>query len=338
MAQIMPKAPKARVMPKAPKAKWLESPDNGRRVGGQALRTNAKSKVRRTVFDKRTPATMRAMSTEEYVASLVDRAASVPRWPLTAPACSGTSGGAVRLGSDCTGYSSEFLALKYSGVDVKTVFCAEIDPDKVVLLRRAHDMFGDTGFTFYRDIKERNNQDAPECDIFMTGAPCQAYSTAGRGAGLDDGKDRGVTIFYSLDYVRHKRPRLVIVENVRGLTFQRHAHVLTDILSILTNLGYKAKWRVLNTKDHGIPQSRPRLYIVAIRKDSCVGNFKWPTSVQSPGILRFLDAADTRSKSSLNQLSKTALDNVVYWRTAKQKSDNVRHSPEAVRLGRQRWQ
>ena len=64
--------------------------------------------------------------------------------------------------------------------------------------------------------------------------------------------------------MRHKRPKVVIIDKVRGLTSKRHKHVLQDILKVLAKLGYDTKWQVLNTKDHGIPQSRPRLYIVAI--------------------------------------------------------------------------
>ena len=114
--------------------------------------------------------------------------------------------------------------------------------------------------------------------MFITGAPCQAYSTAGRGAGLDDGKNRGVTIFYSLDYVRCKRPKVVVVENVRGLTFKKHQHILNDIIGVMKQLGYLTTWRVLNTRHHGIPQSRPRLYIVGIREDTCAHTFHWPWS------------------------------------------------------------
>jgi len=117
-----------------------------------------------------------------------------------------------RLGSDCAGYGSDYLALKLHGVKVETSFCAEIDPQKVALLHRVHDLYNDTDFVLHRDIKDRDNTATPRCDVFITGAPCQAYSTAGRGAGLDDGKERGVTIFYSVDYARCKRPKVVVVE------------------------------------------------------------------------------------------------------------------------------
>jgi len=212
--------------------------------------------------------------------------------------------------------------MQYVGLPVKTVFCSEIDPDKVVLLRRAHDMFDDNKFVLYPDIKQRDNTSAPECDIFVSGAPCQAYSAAGKGAGLDDMADRGITLFYSLDYVRHKKPPVVIIENVRGLTFKKHAHVLADVVSVLNMLGYKITKRVCNTRDHGIPQSRPRLYIIAIHKSCHVRKFPWPSPVKAPPLLRFVDNSKAK-KDTINDLGATALANVLYWRREKKQSDGI---------------
>ena len=81
---------------------------------------------------------------------------------------------------------------------------------------------------------------------------------------------------------------------------------------------------MLNTKDHGIPQSRPRLHIVAILPGEHNKNrFTWPKPVPSTGLLRFLDTKDTCSKASANDLAKTALDNVFFWRRAKPKKDGI---------------
>ena len=128
-------------------------------------------------------------SPRKYVEKLV-RASAGPRAPPAQDTVTERQS-VVRLGSDCAGYGSDYLALKLNGVKVETSFCAEIDPQKVALLHRVHDWYNDTDFLLYRDIKDRDNTAAPGCDVFITGAPCQAYSTAGRGAGLDDGKKSG---------------------------------------------------------------------------------------------------------------------------------------------------
>lgn len=262
-------------------------------------------------------------SPRKYVEKLV-RASAGPRAPPAQDTVTERQS-VVRLGSDCAGYGSDYLALKLNGVKVETSFCAEIDPQKVALLHRVHDWYNDTDFLLYRDIKDRDNTAAPGCDVFITGAPCQAYSTAGRGAGLDDGKNRGVTIFYSLDYVRCKRPKVVVVENVRGLTFKKHQHILNDIIGVMKQLGYLTTWRVLNTRHHGIPQSRPRLYIVGIREDTCAHTFHWPKPVpECPGLLlRFLNTDNRCSKSSINDLNTTMLANVLFWMREKERSDGV---------------
>jgi len=234
----------------------------------------------------------------------------------TAAAARGKAPEIIRLGSDCSGYGSEFLAMQFSGLRVKTVFCAEIDSNKVVLLRRTHRIFNDDNFVLYTDITQRDNSKAPECDIFISGAPCQVYAAAGRGAGLDDMKNRGITLFYSLDYIRRKRPRVVIIENVSTLTLRKYAHVLADICTVLARLGYKITKRVCNTRDHGIPQCRPRLYVIGIRKTCHARKFPWPKPVKAPSLLRFVD--DSRAKKfRINDLCETGLANVQYWRRKK---------------------
>ena len=80
----------------------------------------------------------------------------------------------------------------------------------------------------------------------------------------------------------------------------------------MKHLGYLTKWRVLNTRHHGIPQSRPRLYIVGIREDTCAHTFHWPKPVpECPGLLlRFLNTDNRCNKSNINDLNATLLDNV----------------------------
>ena len=226
----------------------------------------------------------------------------------------------LRLGSDCSGYGSEFLALIQIGLPVKTVFCSEIDANKVKMLNRMHAIHHDVDYHLYTDIKARDCSTAPECDIFVSGAPCQAFSSAGRGAGLDDLKDRGVTLFYSLDYVRHKRPKLVVIENVKGLTFKKHAHVLQSVIAILEGLKYIVDKHLVNTCNHGLPQNRPRLYIIAILASAKRHKLEWPMHVVEPDIARFLDLEQTGRKRDINTLNPVALGNIVHFRKNKEET------------------
>jgi site-specific DNA-cytosine methylase len=98
--------------------------------------------------------------------------------------------------------------------------------------------------------------------------------------------------------------------------------LVRDVVSVLNMLGYKITKRVCNTRDHGIPQSRPRLYIIAIRKSCHVRKFPWPSPVKAPPLLRFVDNSKAK-KDTINDLGATALANVLYWRREKKQSDGI---------------
>ena len=272
-------------------------------------KTTPKTKIRASPTHG-TCKTANGVINRRFVRKLVRSAASSSGTTSRDTPC----GGVVRLGSDCSGYGSEFLALKQCRLNVRTVFCAEIDAGKVQLLKRTHVIHNDLDYTLYNDIKTRDCASAPECDLFVSGAPCQAFSSAGKGAGLDDMMDRGVTLFHSLDYVRHKQPRVVVIENVRGLTFKKHASLLTSIVDLLRGLSYRVHAKVLNTCDHGIPQNRPRLYIVAILRSHMRHKFVWPAVVTEPALRRFLDVEHRGHKRDINQSSAIALGNIVHFR------------------------
>ena len=145
---------------------WLDDNDETPK-----LVSNCCARKQRTAKGKRSKHTVKKVKgSTTFVGKLLTVAAATPL--DGEPRCKAL--GVIRLGSDCSGYGSEFLAMKFSDLPVKTVFCSEIDPDKVVLLRRTHHVFKDEDFVLYPDITKRVNSKAPECDIFISGAPCQA--------------------------------------------------------------------------------------------------------------------------------------------------------------------
>ena len=80
---------------------------------------------------------------------------------------------------------------------------------------------------------------------------------------------------HSIDFIRCHLPTLVLAENVEAFS-KKHKQVMEEILEILRQLGYEVTWKVLNTKNYGIPQSRSRWYMVAVlatqvRNDRCLG-------------------------------------------------------------------
>jgi len=97
-------------------------------------------------------------------------------------------------------------------------------------------------------------------DIICGGFPCQAFSVAGKRRGFSD--TRGTLFFEIARAVKEIQPRLLLLENVRGLLSHEKGSTFATILSTLDELGYDAEWQVFNSKDHGVPQHRERVYIV----------------------------------------------------------------------------
>ena len=152
------------------------------------------------------------------------------------------------------------------------------------------------GHHIYEDIETREHAQAPGCDLYVAGWPCQGNSTAGKRRGFADTRSQ---IFHSVvAYIRCHTPRLVLLENVDNLLKVNGGRDFQTVVDVLRQLGsYNVHWEVLNTKEHGVPQNRPRVYFVYIRKDADQGTFAWPEPLGAPpGIDRFLDTREAVPK------------------------------------------
>jgi DNA (cytosine-5)-methyltransferase 1 len=114
--------------------------------------------------------------------------------------------------------------------------------------------------TNYGDITTINEKELPDFDLFVGGFPCQAFSVAGKRGGFSD--TRGTLFFDIARIVREKQPRLLLLENVKGLLSHDKGRTFYTIISTLDELGYDLQWQVLNSKNHGVPQNRERVFII----------------------------------------------------------------------------
>lgn len=96
---------------------------------------------------------------------------------------------------------------------------------------------------------------------------CQDISNAGLKKGIIKDKTRSGLLFYALDLIEEKKPKYAICENVKNLVGKNFKKDFDDLLNKLEELGYNNYWKVVNSKDHGIPQNRERVFVVSIRKD-----------------------------------------------------------------------
>jgi len=112
----------------------------------------------------------------------------------------------------------------------------------------------------YGSITDIDASTIPDFDLFVGGFPCQAFSIAGKRGGFED--TRGTLIYDVLRIVKEKHPRLVLLENVKGLLSHDSGRTFKTIITALAELGYAVEWQVLNAKDFGVPQNRERVFII----------------------------------------------------------------------------
>lgn len=97
-------------------------------------------------------------------------------------------------------------------------------------------------------------------DVICGGFPCQAFSIAGKRGGFSD--TRGTLFFEIARATEQIKPRILFLENVKGLLNHDEGRTFGTILNTLDELGYNAEWQVLNSKDFGVPQNRERVFII----------------------------------------------------------------------------
>lgn len=132
-----------------------------------------------------------------------------------------------------------------------------------------------------------------ELDLLSGGAPCQAFSYAGKRLGLEDA--RGTLFYHYALFLEKLQPKMFLFENVRGLLTHDHGKTYATMLDIFTRAGYTIDKQVLNAWNYGVPQKRERLITIGIRND-LVGKteYRFPKAHSYKPVLRdvLLDCPD----------------------------------------------
>ena len=116
------------------------------------------------------------------------------------------------------------------------------------------------------DARKIIPKELPDFDLLCAGFPCQTFSIAGRRLGFEE--SRGTLFFEIARIAKQKRPRLLLLENVKGLLSHDNGKTFAEILATLDELGYDAQWQVLNSK-YFVPQNRERIFIIANLREKC---------------------------------------------------------------------
>lgn len=167
--------------------------------------------------------------------------------------------GGIRLGFE--------QACEERGISTECVMTSEIKPYAVETLKHNHHHEN-----FVGDIFNVKNEDIPKFDFLFGGFPCQPFSSGGKRQGFAD--TRG-TLFFEIErIIKYHKPTGFILENVEGLVKHDLENkkdevgrtLSTIIYKLEKELGYVVSWKVLDSVDFGVPQSRKRVFIVGTRK------------------------------------------------------------------------
>lgn len=133
---------------------------------------------------------------------------------------------------------------------------------------------------FAGDITKVNAEDIPDFDILTGGFPCQPFSQAGLKKGFNE--TRGTLFFDIARIIKAKQPKAFFIENVRGLLNHDNGKTFATIKKVITeDLGYSFFYKVVKASDFGVPQHRPRLYMVGFRNKDIDFHFPEPTGLKT---------------------------------------------------------
>ncbi|HFU4567395.1 TPA: DNA (cytosine-5-)-methyltransferase [Bacillus cereus] len=202
--------------------------------------------------------------------------------------------------------------------DTQCVFSSEIDK----FARQVYEHnFGEIPSG---DITQIEANEIPDFDILAGGFPCQPFSYAGRLEGFED-KVRGTLFFDVVRILSEKKPKMFILENVKGLKSHNKGETLKTIEDTLQQLGYTIYWDILDSYNFGVPQYRQRWFCVGFDKEI---HFEFPKGDQAGKVIR--DIVDMENDDPSLKLTQFEIDRIAFHFNStdtRVKHDNSRYEP-----------
>ena len=164
-------------------------------------------------------------------------------------------------------------------------------------------LFDTEGEWFCDDARAIETEGMPGFDLLCAGFPCQAFSIAGKREGFADA--RGTLFFEIARLVEARQPAYFLLENVPGLLSHDKGRTFYTILRTFWELGYHVEWKVLNSKDFGIPQSRKRVYIVGYLDGRCAGKILPFPETNGTALIQRVPGCQGKRVYDPNGLSRT---------------------------------
>ena len=176
---------------------------------------------------------------------------------------------------------------------------------------------------FYQDIRFLDGTVYNgQIDLLVGGSPCQSFSIIGKRGGFND--TRGTLFYEYARIIKESQPKAFIFENVRGMLNHDKGRTWETVQNTFKELNYRIYIRsnpILNARNFGIPQNRPRLFVIGIRNDLNTTNFVFPEEEELTKTVKdFLDE-NVDSKYYLGQKGFEFVTNPKYKNRAQINSD-----------------
>ena len=213
------------------------------------------------------------------------------------------------------------LALGIERAGFNTIALNEFDHDACATLRKNRPNWnvieGDVAEISPLDLKKYFSLKKGELDLLSGGAPCQAFSYAGKRLGLEDA--RGTLFYHYAVFLEKLQPKMFLFENVRGLLTHDGGKTYRLMTTIFEQAGYTIQKKVLNAWDYGVPQKRERLITIGIRKDlAAKTQFEFPAPHDYKPVLRDILLDCPKSEGASYSDYKASIFELVppggYWR------------------------
>lgn len=213
----------------------------------------------------------------------------------------------LRVFEVCAGYCSQALALKrlqrdYPNFAFELVGWCEFDPESNQALDKqpaviAHNaLHPEAKDLNWGDLTKMDWTKVPDIDLLTYSTPCQSISAAGLQHGFAEGSGTRSSIIWNVrDAVKIKRPKYLVLENVKAMVSKKFVPMFNLWQSELERLGYANFAQILNAKDFGVPQNRERIFLVSIRMDELeglAGNVRYHFPKPFPLKLRLKDVLE----------------------------------------------
>jgi DNA (cytosine-5)-methyltransferase 1 len=172
-----------------------------------------------------------------------------------------------------SGYGTDSFALKRIGVPYELIGYSDIDKWANYCFKQNHCPEDTEDKLRLGDMTKIDIENLPDFDLLTAGFPCTDVSVIGK---QDLSLGRTALGYILKDFLRIKRPKYFLFENVKGLMGKKFKDFREELFKQWTDSGYLFHYKVLNTKDYGIPQNRERVWFVGFREKEDYDNFTWP--------------------------------------------------------------